>query len=438
MISMLVMAVLLLAGTTFLTISSTEYQIAINEQASARSFELADMGMQRAMAQLSANPAYTQESNVPLSVGLPGNRTTLGTVTIMVSASTRVAAIDYSGQQCPIRDVTVTAAVPVQGGSSTTQLRATVDGVTQPFRWGLYGQTVSIEGVGGPSLLDSYDSGVGGYSSGTNGGGQFDLAASLGITLLDTIYSGNIYSQNASTSPSVGTWVGGSQATPPPPMAPDPGPFAADYVVPDNYVPAETDPPLAPGSYNSITVGNSSVIKLATGTYNLNISATNCSYPAFQGGPVGFNISNFSLCLGNGAKVLSTGPVTIFARGNVSAADNSKIGGQSQFSGSGDVLTGIPAQTMNIMMTPMIPGWAGISYFSASNFSFFGTLYAPNTDVILSGNSLVLGSMIGRTVSNLFGPQSQLTYHFDRALKNQNFCTPRFTLRPGTWEEVVP
>ena len=40
-ISMLIMAVLLLAGTTFLTISSTESSIALNEQVSTQALSLA-------------------------------------------------------------------------------------------------------------------------------------------------------------------------------------------------------------------------------------------------------------------------------------------------------------------------------------------------------------------------------------------------------------
>jgi len=42
---MLVMAVLLMAGTAFLTISSTESQIALNEQGYATAYALAEAGI---------------------------------------------------------------------------------------------------------------------------------------------------------------------------------------------------------------------------------------------------------------------------------------------------------------------------------------------------------------------------------------------------------
>ena len=58
-IVMLVMAVLLLAGTTLLTISSTEMQIAQNEQALAQAFSLAEAGIHRAIAVLNGNSAYS-------------------------------------------------------------------------------------------------------------------------------------------------------------------------------------------------------------------------------------------------------------------------------------------------------------------------------------------------------------------------------------------
>ncbi len=51
---MLVMAILLLAGTTFLTISSTESQIALNQRASAQAFGLAEAALHKALAQLTA------------------------------------------------------------------------------------------------------------------------------------------------------------------------------------------------------------------------------------------------------------------------------------------------------------------------------------------------------------------------------------------------
>jgi Tfp pilus assembly protein PilX len=440
-IAMLVMAVLLLAGTTFLTISSTEYQIAINEQASARSFELADMGLQRATASLSANPAYSGETNVPISVGLPGSRSVIGNATINVGNTSQTALTDMLNQTCPIRDVAVDVAVPLQGGNSRTTLRATVEGVTKPFRWGMYGQGIYVYGYGGQSVLDSYDSRLGGYGaslgSASNSGGSLDLAASSWVELYYVTYSGKIYSQYAWSSPSVGTWAGGSQSSPAPPLVPPAGQFSGDIVVPDNGTLE-----LSPGSYNSISVGDSSVLTLSSGTYHLNFNSSNtCGYAVFRSpdNSWSYNVPSFSLCLGTGAKVLASGPVTIYVRGNVSAADNSKIGGTAQFSGSDNSLVGSPGQAMRIMMTPTIPGWGGFSGFYGSNFSYFGILYGPNTYFDFTGNSLVVGSIIGTYVESWpWWSSAQFKFHFDRALSEQILCASRFSVRPGSWQEATP
>lgn len=59
-IVMLVMAVLLLAGKTFMTVSSTESEIALNQRVSVQASLLAEAGIHKATAQLSANPGKRQ------------------------------------------------------------------------------------------------------------------------------------------------------------------------------------------------------------------------------------------------------------------------------------------------------------------------------------------------------------------------------------------
>src|SRR5512137_2566034 len=130
-IVMLVMAVLLLAGTTFLTLSSTEDQIAENQQASVRAFLLAEAGLHRAVAKLSADATYAGEASVSFGGG---------TARIVVTAS--------SQQVCLSKDVDVVASVPLRGGDAQAQLRATVDQAIYPFQWGFFA-------AAGPLILAS-------------------------------------------------------------------------------------------------------------------------------------------------------------------------------------------------------------------------------------------------------------------------------------------
>src|SRR5574341_282823 len=119
---MLVMAVLLLAGTSFLTISSTEMQIALNERASAQANLLAEAAIHKAIAQLKATSAYSGETNTPLGGG---------TFSINV---TPVAGCTANSA----RLLVATASVPVTGGTAKAEIRATVDTVSYPYRWAAF------------------------------------------------------------------------------------------------------------------------------------------------------------------------------------------------------------------------------------------------------------------------------------------------------------
>ncbi|MEI8188859.1 MAG: pilus assembly PilX N-terminal domain-containing protein, partial [candidate division NC10 bacterium] len=122
-ISMLIMAVLLLAGTTFLTISSTESSIALNEQVSTQALSLAEAGLHRAMANLNVSDSYSGETNV-----------SLGTGTFTVVVSTPPLPSQPCGIAATARDVVVTGSVPVRGSTASVQIKATMDKIGIPFK----------------------------------------------------------------------------------------------------------------------------------------------------------------------------------------------------------------------------------------------------------------------------------------------------------------
>src|SRR5512138_444040 len=136
---MLVMAVLLLAGTTFLTISSTESQIAGNELAAAQAFALAEAAIERAIVRLNADAGYTATADGDVTLG---------------NGRFRAAVAVSATQPCPgspARDVVGTGAVPVRGGEARVQLQATLDRVSYVFRWAAFA-TVANGIVGGARI----------------------------------------------------------------------------------------------------------------------------------------------------------------------------------------------------------------------------------------------------------------------------------------------
>ena len=139
-IVMLVMAVLLMAGTTFLTISSTESQIALNEQGSARALVLAEAAIHKAIASLNDSvrgPAYLA-NNGEMNTMLGGGTFTLSFAPSSLPTSTR----------CPndnSKDLIATASVPVRGGQAQVQLQVTVDTVAYPYRWAAFARWLRPE-----------------------------------------------------------------------------------------------------------------------------------------------------------------------------------------------------------------------------------------------------------------------------------------------------
>ncbi len=212
---MLVMAVLLLAGTTFLTISSTEDQIAHNQQASARALLVAEAGLHRAIAQLSANSTYAGETNVPLGSG---------TASITVTAS--------SDQVCLSKDLEIVASVPVRGGSAQTRIKATADQAIYPFQWGLFASNgplilSSLNLSLGVPRLESYDSRLGIYDASTNGGGSVNVGARGAAVLNNVELIGAAAGDPVTSSPTPVSNLGRPGDAPP--SLPEPGgPWAGD------------------------------------------------------------------------------------------------------------------------------------------------------------------------------------------------------------------
>ena len=65
-ITLLVMTILLIMGSAFMSISSTETLIAINERNRVQAYHLAEAAAERAIAQLSANRNYAGTGEQPL------------------------------------------------------------------------------------------------------------------------------------------------------------------------------------------------------------------------------------------------------------------------------------------------------------------------------------------------------------------------------------
>jgi Tfp pilus assembly protein PilX len=401
-ISMLIMAVLLLAGTTFLTISSTESSIALNEQVSTQALSLAGAGLQRAMAKLNdptTYPSYSGESNVSLGTG---------TFTVAVSTAT--------SQPCggsTAKDVVVTGSVPIMGSAASVQIKATMDKPGIPFRFGAFatvpnaivsGANSSIFGhdrteselwVGENSQVDSFDSSFGVYNSTTNQAAAGRIGGNGDVTLDGNVrVSGPVQAGDAIHVGSGATVSGGTTPN-----------LGADATSPGEQFPLIT-PPVTPSSGLSLYQANWTI---TPGTYywtSLTIPSNSSLVPA------------------------SNGVVTIYITGNISLGDNVTLGSP-------------PGTNMRIIMKSdaslTSTAAADMASFSAgNNFTFYGGLYGRNANVSIGQGSHVYGSVIGRTTWLQSGTQ----LHYDRAMMafQTGFQTcggAKYVVRLGSWREVM-
>ncbi len=392
-IVMLVMAVLLLAGTTFLTISSTESQIAMNERAMAQALTLAEGGIHKTIARLNADSSHAGEANTSLGGGaFTVSKLSAASVPVCNSTST---------------DWEVTSTMPVRDGQARAKLHVTLDQVSYPFRWGVYTTTdyLFIGSLWSSTLatVDSYDSTLEPTYDSTRphptGG---NIGSNVGAYIWYAQVNGNLKSGGL-----LSTWnsnVSGLQAA---------------------GAPLETFPttPVIP-----------------SGTTSLCDSSGNLSLPSNPLPPGDYSCAVSPLLIPDNTSLTTSGEVTIYVAGNISIGNSVTLAGAIP-SASGPATLAPPNLKIITRSDGTYDSRATVS--TGSNFKLYGVLYGPNTEVNLGNSAEVYGSIIARRCCRdiwmpswweIMGPN----IHYDQALTNQRLCHGgKYSLVRGTWREVT-
>ena len=394
-IVMLVMAVLLLLGMSFLTISSTESQIALNEQGSAGAHVLAEAAINKALALLNLDPNYAGET-----------QTALGGGTFSVAVTPVAGCTATSG-----RKIVARGSVPIRDGTAQAQLEVVLDRVSYPYRWAAFttipngilrwDPVVSVDRtdkelwLANDSVVDSFDSGVGPYDPMSNRGAHGNIGANGDLTIeANGTIHGNLRAGNG-IHEGPGVTVNG----------------AKDSQVANVQFSAVTPA----GSGSELSVAANQTLNLTAGTYY---------YTRMR--------------IGDGASLTTSGGlVTIYVTGPPLAGTNSLVtlgtnvtlgappGPQLQI-----ILKSDGSDTQSDENDTVFPNW-----IAGSNFRLYGNLYGKNTDVYLGTDAQVYGSIIARTMY----AQSRAKIHFDQAVSNRELChNGRYAIRRGTWREVIP
>lgn len=402
-IVLLLMGVLLLLGTAFMTISATETQIASNERNAVQAFYLADAGLNKTISDLNAGAVCSSLSDVPLGPG-----TFTRTVTL--------------GPSLNERTVESTGYVPNSTSASKAQAQVKVILKGSLFNTALFGggTTGTTLDIGQGSVVDSYDSSQGAYGGGNVGtkaeiGSNADITLKSNVTVkCSAIAGGTITKQSGASVTGVET----------------PSAFSNPVTLPAVVIPSGSGsnvnvPPtttLTPGSYGRLNVAANKIITLSPGIYYFYKDSDNVSIKMEQSATLMIN---------------PAGQVKIYVNGKLDVKQDARINVNAD---------GSPGLPTNLLIYSSFSGSDGVSFDKDLKFS--GAIYAPNTSIMvkkLEGSDATLGiygSLIGRTV-NLEKDQK---IHFDAALLKLAPCdtapgsNPPCPYKPvaGTWQEVLP
>ena len=377
-ITLLVMTLLLIMGAAFLSISSTETLISINERNRLQAFQMAEAGAERTFAELNLNGAY---------VGAAGEQalgfgTYITTVTDLlplpgVVDRKQVVSIGYVPNSAVLNRAMTQVQVVAQRGS--------------PFQIGLLG--LSLVELEDRVVVDSYDSALGEYDP-MAAGSEGHIHSNGDIILLtNNTVNGNALAGGTVTLGSGSTITG--TATEGVPSA---------TVVTDISYPA----------YNSDTAGISPPGAYDTSTYDLTVNPG--QIVTLDPGTYSFN----RITLRTGAQLAMTGPVVIYMTGKFSAEDGAVINTSK-----------IPA---NLMIISSMAGVDAIQ-MDVGTGEFYGGIYALNGEVEFNEGGW---NIYGAIVADEIDIDGDARFHYDVALARSSLPAGKFRPVAGTWRELFP
>jgi len=335
-ITLLIMTILLIMASAFMSISSTETLIAINERNRVQAYHLAEAGAEMAIAQLNANSNYA---------GTGGEQALgTGTYTVTVTCVPPAAPAPPCPPATPDQRI-ITAMGCVRNctpPSATSRVEVRVQ-PGSPFRFAFYGLGVTLleDGV----VVDSYDSAVADYPSGA--GSEAHIGSNGDIKLL----TGNTVKGNAQAGGTVtlgaGSTITGTTTAPAPPVP---------------FPPVDTTPPSPPAL--SLTVAVGATATLSAGIYHFN-----------------------AITLGAGATLNITGPVVIYMTGDFHAQGGAMI----------NATAASTRKPTDLLIFSSAVGEDAVKGYEGGG-QFRGAIYAPDAEVEFSAGWTVHGSLVGTQI----------------------------------------
>ncbi len=410
-ITLLVMTILLIMGSAFMSISSTETLIAINERNRVQAYHLAEAGAERAIAELNTDTGYQ------------------GTA---IGADVNLAAGGYRVDVCPPRCSPPAITAPADPnqriliamgcvrncattGSAVSRLQMRVQRGA-PFQFAMLGAGTADSNYRAVQLevsvrVDSYDSALGPYDP-LNPGTQGHVHSNGKIELgQDSAVNGNGMAVGSVTLGPGSTITGGYTQGVPSQSVNTSIPFPP----PSGSTTGISPPAFYDTTTHDLTLGDNQGVTLAPGTYSFN-----------------------KITLGHGANLVISPPgqVTIYMTGRF-------------FAGAGATINAAGVST-NLMIfssnmgtddSPAPANGEEAFFFCCDNAStygkFNGAIYAPNGEVEVQ-NALDPSQgweIHGAIVAKKLDIEDHARLHYDLALTRSSSPASKFRPMASTWQE---
>lgn len=371
--AMMLFAVLIWAQAAM---QSSDFEVNLRNLESEKALYLAESGAQWAASQLKQDFGWRTDSDHGYPSGYAQHNITPGQY--------RAICRNPQGSETGSAVIESTGYVPIQDQYRGSRVAKLIITLSAGFRYGIF--AVTSVNMSGQAFTDSYDSSVGSYGAFGNIGENGDVATNGDITLSGQAY---IYG-DASTGPS--------------------GVFDQDedvegeithntnLLLPSVSAPAEL---VSLPSSGSLSLSGTTTMTLNPGNYKYSsISLSGQSVLTIVGPANIYLTGSNSLSISGQAKMIissaSTGPVKIYADGNISISGQGVIN-QLNYPGS-LFLYDTGSSTQNISIS--------------GQGDFYGAIYAPTANISISGQGDIYGLVAGYTTTI----SGQASIHYDEAL----------------------
>lgn len=425
-ITLLVMTILLIMGSAFMSISSTETLIAINERNRVQAYHLAEAGAEFAIAQLTGNLGYAGTGAVEMTLP-PAPAAAVGTYKVTVTCVPPAAPAPPCPPATPDqRIISATGCVRnCTPPSATSRVDVRVQrGSASPFQFAMFGSGSGAADYRAVQLeigvqVDSYNS-TGGtpynpFSPGTQGHIHSNGKIELGT---NNVVKGNAQAVGVIQEVGAPNTITGTISTG----------VASQSVV--NI----TNPP-----YSGSTTGINPAMFYNTATHELNVPGNQTVWLD----PGTYSFDKITMQPNSNLVISGSGQVTIYMTGRFFAGSGARI---NPF--------GVPTNLLifsnnNGTDDPPAPSNGEEAfYFDNDNGvgasgEFYGAIYAPNGEVELqNATDPNRGWKIyGAIVAKKLDIEDYARLHYDLALAQASipgFPGSKFRPLAGAWQERFP